>query len=139
MPIQNLEQVRAKHALQFAHDVAEGKLKATGREGGDAMKKIPPMIMANGLLAAIAFAIEERKNGLVRPGHAAIFDAIAAHLASPEIRITKDTGATNMLLNYLSNENSDTLKLATEEALAWLGYARRFLTGGESSEADDKS
>lgn len=134
MKFQNLEQLRAKHALGFAQKVADGKVKATGQQGGDAMKKIPPMIMANGLLAAIAFAIEQKKDGSARPGHQAIFDAIAEHLASGEIAITPGVSTAKQLLDKLAKEDSHTLKLATSEALAWLGYARRFLTGGDSED-----
>lgn len=134
---QNLEQIRAKSALAFAEKVALGQVIASGKEGGEAMKKIPPMIMGNGLLAGIAFAIEEKKDRQTQQmvprskGHCAIFDAIAGHLASSDIDITP--GATNAkaLINHLAQADSQTLKLATDEALAWLGYARRFITGGD--------
>lgn len=134
MPLQNLEQIRAKHALSFSNKVAAGKVKATGKEGGDAMKKIPAMIMANGLLAAIAFSIEQKKDGSARPGHQAIFDAIAQHLASEEILITPGVSTARGLIDHLAEADSHTLKLATSEALEWLGYARRFLTGGDNED-----
>jgi CRISPR type III-B/RAMP module-associated protein Cmr5 len=137
MPLQNFDQIRAKSALDFARNVAAGKVNASGKEGGDAMKKVPAMIMANGLLAAIAFAIEERKNkqtGEMEPrskGHRAIFDAIAEHLASKEIAIASGVSDARSLINQLAEADSQTLKLATDEALAWLSYARRFVSGGE--------
>lgn len=137
MPLQNLEQVRATHALDFAKRVGEGKVIASGKEGGDAMRKIPSMIMANGLLATLAFAIEEKKDkdsGQLVPrskGHRAIFDAIAQHLASAEIDITRGVTDAKSLINHLAGQGSHTLKLATDEALAWLGYARRFVSSGE--------
>lgn len=134
MPLQNLEQIRAKHALSFANDVAAGKVTATGKQGGEAMKKIPAMIMASGLLAAIAFSIEENKSGSSRPGHQAIFDAIARHLASEEIGITPGVSTAGELINHLADSDSQTLKLATSETLEWLGYARRFLTGGDNED-----
>ncbi|SPE59904.1 conserved hypothetical protein [Verrucomicrobia bacterium] len=147
MPLQNLEQVRAKHALEFARKVEERKVNASGKEGGDAMKKIPPMIMANGLLAAIAFAIEEKRKrdgstDEMEPrskGHRAIFNAIAEHLASPEIDITRGVTDAKSLINHLAEKDSNTLKLATDETLAWLGYARRFVSGGdgEGSELEE--
>ena len=140
MPLQNLEQIRAKHALDFANDVAKGKVVATGKEGGEAMKKVPPMVMANGLLAAIAFGIEEKfdkRRRQMEPrsaGHRAIFDAIARHLASGDIRITPGVGDAKSLIDFLAESDSHTLKLATDKALAWLGYARRFVSAGDSSE-----
>jgi CRISPR type III-B/RAMP module-associated protein Cmr5 len=137
MQFQNLEQIRAKHALDFKRKVEKKEVIATGKEGGDAMKKIPAMIMANGLLAAIAFAIEERKdkqtNEMVprSKGHNAIFNAIAEHLASTEIDITPGVKDAKSLIDHLTKAKSPTLKLATDESLAWLGYARRFISGGD--------
>ncbi len=127
MSLQNLEQIRAKHSLEFAKSEAPQH----GANGGEAMKKIPPMIMANGLLAAIAFGIEERRNGPVRPGFKAAFDAIAIHLSSKEIDITSEVRSAEQLINYLVEADSETLKLATAETLEWLGYARRFVSPQE--------
>ena len=129
MPLQNLEQVRAASAIAFANSPAEKR----GKDGGEAIKKVPPMIMGSGLLASIAFAIEERKNGPARPGFAAIFDAIAKHLSSDDIAILAGTASARQLIDKLAGSDSQTLKLATAEALQWLGYARRFVSGG----ADD--
>ena len=136
MPLQNLEQVRAKSAIAFANSPAEKR----GKDGGEAIKKIPPMIMGNGLLASIAFAIEERRNGPARPGFTAIFDAIAKHLSSEPIAILTGTASAEQLIDKLAESDSQTLKLATAEALQWLGYARRFVSGGaddDHSQEDD--
>lgn len=94
MPSLNLEQVRARNALELAKKVASGQVQASGKEGGDAMRKIPAMVMASGLLATIAFAIEKKKDKLSgemvsrSKGHRAIFDAVAEHLATQENAIT---------------------------------------------------
>lgn len=122
--MKNLAQVRAASALQLANS-KEGKI--AGVNGGEAIKKVPPMIAANGLLAALAFSLEEKKQDLQRPGYAAIFDAIAGHLQSSEIAITKGTNDAKALLHHLVGADSLTLKLATAEAMEWLGYARRFV------------
>ena len=121
--MKNLAQVRAASALNFATSSVEKR----GKDGGEAIKKVPPMIAANGLLAALAFSLEARKDGLQRAGYAAIFDAIASHLQSPEILITSGTSNANALLNHLVNTDSQVLKLATAEAMEWLSYARRFV------------
>jgi len=123
MPLQNLEQIRAKNALAFSLSPVEKR----GKDGGEAIKKIPPMIVGNGLLAAIAFSLETRRDDYARPGFAAIFDAIAQHLSSPEIEIVEGCHSAIDLINTLTESNSETLKLATAEALEWLGYARRFV------------
>ena len=121
--MKNLAQVRASSALKFA----TGPVQIRGRDGGDSIKKVPPMIAANGLLAAMAFSLEEKRDGLQRPGYAAIFDAIAAHLESSEISITKGTPSAKDLIKFLVDGDSQTLKLATAEAMEWLSYARRFV------------
>jgi CRISPR/Cas system CMR-associated protein Cmr5 small subunit len=121
--MKNLAQVRASSALKFA----TGPIQIRGRDGGQAIKKVPPMIAANGLLAAMAFSLEEKRDGLQRPGYAAIFDAIAAHLESSEISITNGTSSAKDLIKFLVDSDSQTLKLATAEAMEWLSYARRFV------------
>lgn len=121
--MKNLAQVRAASALSFS----TSGIEARGKDGGEAIKKVPPMIAANGLLAALAFALEEKRQGLQRPGYAAIFDAIADHLQSAEISITHGTNTAKTLLNHLVESDSQTLKLATAEAMEWLSYARRFV------------
>lgn len=120
--MKNLEQVRAKSAIHFADDVASGRSAARGAEGGEAIKKIPPMIMANGLLATLAFSLEPR-----REGYASIFSALAKHLASEPIDITPGVTDASSLIRHLTESPSATLKQATAEALEWLGYARRFV------------
>ncbi len=122
--MKNLAQVRAASAVTFAKSPVEKR----GRDGGGAIKKIPPMIASNGLLAAIAFSIESKKDGLQRPGYSAIFDAIAGHLKSPEIAITSDSGDARSLLDELVECDSQILKLATAETMEWLAYARRFVS-----------
>jgi CRISPR/Cas system CMR-associated protein Cmr5 small subunit len=120
--MKNLEQIRAKSAIQFAADVSAGKAFAQGADGGEVIKKIPPMIMANGLLATLAFSLEPR-----REGYASIFTALAKHLASESIGIVSGVSDASSLIRCLTDSNSATLKLATGEALEWLGYARRFV------------
>jgi hypothetical protein len=41
----------------------------------------------------------------------------------------------NGLIDYLAKADSETLKLATAEALEWLGYARRFVTNQEGDQS----
>jgi CRISPR/Cas system CMR-associated protein Cmr5 small subunit len=127
MPLQNLDQIRAKSALLFASRVARGEIRAAGKNGGDAMKKIPPMIMTNGLLASLAYAVEDKA-----AGYRVIFDAIAEHLACAHVSvIPREKGNAADLTGHLSQSDSRTLKRATTEALAWLGFARRFVTSAD--------
>lgn len=124
--MKNLEQIRALSSIQFADDVAAGRTPARGAEGGEAIKKIPPMIMGNGLLATLAFSLEPR-----REGYASIMSALARHLASDLIAIAPKVTDAESLIRFLTQSDSATLKLATAEALEWLGYARRFVKSPE--------
>lgn len=123
--MQNLEQIRARNALEFSR-----KGGISGDKGGEVIKKISPLILNHGLLATAAYSFTEKE------GWQKVFDAIAQHLADKEIAIVgesvKDRQA---LMDYLTGKNatSETLKLATSEAMAWLSYARRFVKKGKQA------
>ena len=109
--IVNLEQIRARNALKA------GKTKMSGKENGEVIKKISPVIMNHGLLAAMAYSFTEKE------GWQLVFDAIARHLSSPEVAIVPTSAADReKLIGHLTQENttSETLKRATGEAMAWL-------------------
>ncbi len=129
--MKSLHQVRAGNALKYA-DSGE---KTRGAQGGEVVKKLPALIMNNGLLAAGAFAFAKGEG----EGWFVCFDHVAKHLAHIEIGVVpKDKGQLRALLEYLSVEgDSDTLKYATEEALAWLSYAGRFVKRGPKEGGDN--
>ena len=116
--MKNLEQIRAKNALAFSKSGA-----VSGKQGGEVIKKVPPLILNHGLLATTAFSYGEKE------GWQKVFDAIAMHLADSEIGIIPtDKNNREKMMEYLSGEaSSSSLKEATLEAMAWLSYARRFV------------
>lgn len=116
--MKNLEQIRAKNALEFSKTGT-----VSGDKGGEVIKKIPPLIINHGLLAAAAYSYSEKE------GWQKVFDAIAKHLADIEIGIIPENkNSREKMMEYLSAEaNSELLKAATIEAMAWLAYARRFV------------
>lgn len=118
--MQNLEQKRAAHALTVAQQVGRGK------EGGEVVKKVPAMIRENGLLGALAFAVETDEKGNPRnKGHRDVFEAIARYLQleTPE-----------HMLEELAKADSAKLRAVTAESLAYLAYLRRF-AGKQQKEA----
>jgi|LSQX01.1.fsa_nt_gb hypothetical protein len=122
--MQNLEQVRARNALQFAKSAGD---RVVGEQGGEVIKKISPTIINHGLLAAIAYSFTERE------GWQLVFDAIAKHLSSPQIAIVPtQVNNRSELIAYLigPSTTSEILKRATTETIAWLEYARRFVKKG---------
>jgi len=117
--MQNLEQVRARNALTLG--------PVSGDKGGEVIKKVAPLILNHGLLATAAYSFTEKE------GWQKVFDAIARHLADKDIAIVPESVKNRQdLMEFLTREDtsSETLKLATAEAMAWLVYARRFVKKG---------
>lgn len=125
--MKNLEQIRAAKALAAAE-----------RTSKQAVSKLPGLILANGLLAAAAFA--EEKGGNLKTA----MDAVADHLAAPVhgIDVLSGVSAADDLVKRLSVVHQNLrptafdLQRATLEALAFLGYLKRFTTKSESTTPD---
>jgi len=118
--MQNLEQIRAFNALTFANSGA-----VSGKDGGEVIKKIPPLILNHGLLATAAFSFEDKKGDWQK-----VFDAIAVHLSDDAIAIVpKSVNDRTSLMVFLTEKSttSQVLQMATAETMAWLQYARRFV------------
>ena len=117
--MQNLNQIRARHVLEFANIA-----RVRGREGGEVIKKIPPVIMNNGMMAALAYFMDKNQQAW-----RLVFEAISMHLSSKEMSmIPEDRNSAEMLLDYLASEASSTmLRDITAEAGEWLNFARRLV------------
>lgn len=124
----NLEQLRSRNALAFAKS-EQGQ--QSGANGGEVIKKIPPLILNNGLLATLAYGFDQNRQGEYRnKGHRFTFDAIAKHLSDPANPILpEDCSNSEAMARHLTSPEGDsqTLKLCTAEAMEWLNYARRFV------------
>jgi len=130
--MKNLEQIRAANAMAYA----KAGQNMRGKQGGNVLKKLPALVMSNGLLAAGAFAYAQKPDS----GWRTCFDHIAKHLAHGEIGIAPGQENLDKLMEFLANKaDSQVLKLATEEALAWLSYARRFEQSNGDGGNDDSS
>lgn len=123
--LRNLEQVRAKNAYAARETIG------TGKEGGRAVaKKVPAMILANGFIGALAFAIED--NG----GYLTVFKAVIKHLH--DARLDGGIAATEpgAFLGELCSRDADTLRTVTAESMAYLNYLRRFAKPGKEEAHD---
>lgn len=122
--MQNLEQIRARNALNFSK---EGGV--SGEKGGEVIKKVAPLIQNHGLLATAAYSFTEKK------GWQLVFDAIARHLADKDVAVVPSEKVKDRqtLMTFLTagDTTSETLKIATAETMAWLDYSRRFVTKGD--------
>lgn len=120
---QTLAQLRAASALTSSRVPGMG----LGQNGGDALSGFPLIIKTDGLLAAAAFAIELNAKGEPKQkGAQLIVTEIARHLASPGIAICKARTARD-LVEELAAADAAQLRRATAEALAFLGYLKRFV------------
>ena len=130
--MKTLAQIRAANALRYRALVQE-QLDRPGQ--GDALSGFPMLIKANGLIAALAFATElkREKGGELhrkRPAECAIAEAIAAHLShnQQEERVAITTAAEpHDLLVELASGDASKLRRATTETLAFLNYLKRFV------------
>jgi CRISPR/Cas system CMR-associated protein Cmr5 small subunit len=130
--VKTLAQIRAANALHH-RQLVQTALSQPGQ--GDALSGFPMLIKIDGLLAALAFATEQKRNqqGQLVPKHAADFAiafAIAAHLrhnqGDERIAITNAQNP-DTLVAELSGGEAARLRRATAEALAFLNYLKRFV------------
>ncbi len=120
--MKTLAQIRAANALKAAKQPNMG----IGQKGGDALSSFPMLIITDGLLATLAYAVERKPDGQRKnPGALLVANAIAEHLSSPGIRIVKASDA-DSLVEELANADSATIRRATSETLAFLNYLKRF-------------
>lgn len=127
--MKNLEQIRAKNALNVKINSEEG-------ESDSIAKKVPAMIMTNGILAAAAFALNKQRDFekkpnrdmSKKPGYVQVFEAIIHHLQDKEIHLL-DVSVCS-LEKFIATLTTDTdsckLRLITAETMAYLNYLRRF-------------
>lgn len=117
--MKNFEQIRAKNALDWKDKIRKGK-----GDGENVAKKVPVMILDNGIIAAAAFALEKDE------GYADVFRAIACHLKDSNIQLLESTFPSDSLKNlitHLTTRSSSELRLITAETIAFLNYLRRFV------------
>jgi CRISPR/Cas system CMR-associated protein Cmr5 small subunit len=117
-----MEQIRAHNALAAADTIKAG---AGEGDPNAVCKKVPSLIINNGLLATAAFA-NEGKDGIQ-----SVIHAIECHLQHKEVEIMPQ-GKT--LLDWLSGQDADSalLRRVTSEAMAYLNYLRRFVKKGKN-------
>lgn len=118
----NLDIVRARNALN-----ASKSDTFRGVNGGEVAKKIPPLIMNNGLIAVLAFADENNAD------YRKVFKAVIAHLKDEDIKIlppNSNVAEVKDLLDYILKRDSVTLRRITFETMRWFEYFRRFAKKG---------
>lgn len=126
---QTVEQERAKFALSRVQDVAreERGIAASYRQE---VMGLPAMILTNGLGQTLAFLKAKSEGGRKRNEHAAAY----RHL-DWWVRTQLPPSLEGDLLEAITRMDVSTYRLAQSEALAVLGWLKRFaeaeLAGGE--------
>jgi CRISPR type III-B/RAMP module-associated protein Cmr5 len=126
--MKNLEQIRALHAHRFwnpADEAGCARLKEVrGEQEGDVVRGLSSLIISNGLLATLAFAKEKGK------GYKTFMEEIGAFLSTARKDgrglINQPVETLDDFIRVLTSNDSSLLQQATDEALAYLGYLKRF-------------
>lgn len=123
--MKSLEQIRSASALALTRSLKSG---VAGKNGGEVIKKLSPSIINHGLLATVARYYPEMESNEDKTGVGELFAALTAHLSDDAVGILPKGCRTHMdLIMFLSTQgDSQTLRRATAEALAWLNYLRRY-------------
>jgi len=114
--MKNLEQIRAKNALN-----AVVKYNFKGKNDGEVAKKVPTMILENGILATATFARESKG------GYESVFHAIIDHLKNINMMPQNEM----KIIEWLVVNDSSHLRSVTAEIMAYLSYLRRFAKKGD--------
>ena len=127
--MKNLEQIRAASAIACADSLER-----------QAVRKLPALLLANGLLAAASFSLESESRKSMRAIWVAIGNHLhqRGHLKAPPAG-ADDNVKVRSFLKELSSRSSVELQNATSEALAYLGYLKRFTPkpAGELEDSED--
>lgn len=124
--MKTLDQIRVQSALGAKQAVEQ----ALGQPGpGDRLGDFALRVLQSGLISALAFAQERRRNneGWKHQVEHALAEAVTAHLRAKGVDLTQaqNPGA---LLSELANAGDDRkLRLATVEAIRFLNYLKRFV------------
>ncbi|MBM3396074.1 MAG: type III-B CRISPR module-associated protein Cmr5 [Betaproteobacteria bacterium] len=121
--MKNLEQIRAKHALAF-WQARQNDTEVKGEQGGDVVRGLSSLVINNGLLGTIAFAKEKGK------GYDTFMKEIGRFLGSTgddgRKVLPQEATSLEQFVSVLTSNDSELLQQATAEALAYLGYLKRF-------------
>ncbi len=113
-----LAQRRAAMALKHKESIQRGQ------GDGNVLSGFPMLVRMDGLMAALAFALEKKDDGSPKhQGEFSIAKAIAEHLH--EERIVEGTTPED-LAREISSGDATLLRRATAETLAFLSYLKRY-------------
>jgi CRISPR-associated protein Cmr5 len=121
------EQQRAKRAWELVSIIPDGEKMD---KYASLAKNAPVMILTNGLGQTLAFLISKSKKG---NEYSALFEHLDLWL-SENITWTGNISGRGKIMERIINEKSQIYRIATIEALAFLGWIKRFAGAKESKD-----
>jgi len=113
--MKNLKQIRAGAALGFWN---ENKL-ARGVAGGNVVSKLGSLIIRDGLLSTLAFCVAKGD------GHGCLGNNVVQFVLS-RLNVEHQKQSLAKCITTFTEMDSAILRLATQEALRYLDYLKRF-------------
>lgn len=144
--LKNINQERAKEAYAFIQEAVdkipfnEDKPNETGPESSFAKKykshlrKLPAMVLTNGLTASVAFA--KSKSTGKDESWKIIYDQLQRHLLKPPPD-SEDSTSSDLLTYLIQHSDSKSTRVLTIETLSLLGWMKRIIEGIVSENAEN--
>lgn len=127
--IRTLEQERAQQAWLDVESVVKGKNFEAEYKG--LVKNAPVLILTNGLTQTLSFFEAKKK-----PHHLALNRHISAWVCK-KLKLTRPEQRPDLLKKLLDGD-SNLLRLATQESLAYLQWLKRFADAQIEKEASEE-
>ncbi len=127
---QTLDQQRAQHAWTAVQDVA-GRSEDFKKKYGSLARRVPMLILTNGLGPTLAFLRSKGKND-PHDEHT----VLAGHLSTWVLSQIASGTQNQTLLDWVLNHDSNDYRRATTEALAYLVWLKRFAEAELPTEED---
>ena len=125
------EQKRAIRAWELVNSIPDDRIE----KYSSLAKSAPVMILTNGLGQTLAYMISKSKEG---NEYSTLFEHLDSWLSS-NVVWSGNTSGKGKLMERVIAEDSQGYRMATEEALAFLAWIKRFAGGAkESKEEVDK-
>ncbi|MDR1070712.1 MAG: type III-B CRISPR module-associated protein Cmr5 [Gracilibacteraceae bacterium] len=121
-----IESGRAEFALNAVKNVVAGKNEKAKKEYKSYAKKFPTLVLANGLAAAVAFAVDKGGSYAIVYNNISDWLIKSGYFANP-----------TRLEEYVCAMSSDEYRVVTNEVLALLEWLKRFASGLIEGDADD--
>ncbi|GIX42797.1 MAG: type III-B CRISPR module-associated protein Cmr5 [Leptospiraceae bacterium] len=129
--IQKIEKGRAEKAYQFIQDATQKLSEKDQKLYKSYIKKIPSMILNNGLGQTIAFIYSKRKNTEKNP-YDIIYEQFNKYLQKYKLKDNQE------LTEFIISIDSKKYRLIQQELLALLNWMRRFAEGMIQGETNEK-